>query len=80
MLFVGVFSFGCFAFLKVNAMLFTAMLTAYVVFLIAITGLPETMITWHRLLLTALGCILALGSRFIGMLMRLHPIFHRGGL
>ena len=63
---VAAFSFGCFAFLKVNPIPFSAMLTAYVVFLIATTGLPETTITGHRLMLTALGCALALGSRVLG--------------
>ena len=63
---VAVFSFGCFALLKVNPIPFSAMLTAYVVFLIATTGLPETTITGHRLMLTALGCALALGSRVLG--------------
>jgi hypothetical protein len=42
------------------------LVTAYVVFLISITGLPETTITGHRLVLTALGSALALTSRFIG--------------
>jgi hypothetical protein len=63
---VAVFSFGCFAFLKVNPIPFSASLTAYVVFLIATTGLPETAITGHRLVLTALGSALALGSRILG--------------
>jgi hypothetical protein len=63
---VAIFSFGCFALLKVNPILFSAALTAYVVFLIAITGLPETAVTGHRLILTALGSALALGSRFLG--------------
>ena len=60
------FSFGCFAFLEINPISFTAALTAYVVFLISTTGLPEAVITGHRLILTALGSGLALGSRFIG--------------
>jgi hypothetical protein len=63
---VAVFSFGCFAFLKINPISFSAALTAYVVFLIATTGLPEKTITGHRLILTALGSGLALGSRFLG--------------
>ena len=65
-LLVAVFSFGCFALLKVNPIPFSAALTAYVVFLISTTGLPETSITGHRLMLTALGCALALGSRVLG--------------
>lgn len=60
------FSFGCFAFLKINPISFTAALTAYVVFLISTTGLPEAAITGHRLILTALGSGLALASRFLG--------------
>jgi uncharacterized membrane protein YccC len=63
---VAIFSFGCFTFLKVNPIPFSASLTAYVVFLISTTGLPETTITGHRLVLTALGSALALISRFIG--------------
>jgi hypothetical protein len=33
---------------------------------LATTGLPEKIITGHRLILTALGSGLALGSRFLG--------------
>jgi hypothetical protein len=62
----ALFSFGCFALIKVNPILFSAALTAYVIFVIAVTGLPETTITWHRLIYTALGSALALGSRFLG--------------
>jgi uncharacterized membrane protein YccC len=63
MVFVAVFSFGSFMLVKVHPILFSAVLTGYVVFLIAFTGLPEAQITWHRLFLTALGSALALLSR-----------------
>jgi hypothetical protein len=63
---VALFAYPCFAFLKINPILFSAALTAYVVFLIATTGLPETTITGHRVVLTALGSALALSSRMLG--------------
>ena len=63
---VAFFAFHCFAFLKINPITFSAALTAYVVFLIATTGLPETTITGHRVILTALGSALALSSRMLG--------------
>jgi uncharacterized membrane protein YccC len=40
--------------------------TSCAVFLIAITGSPESAVTWHRLINTFLGCALALTSHFIG--------------
>ncbi len=63
---VAVFAFFSFALLKVNASVFAAALNAYVVFLIATAGIPETSVTGHRMVNTALGCGLALASRFIG--------------
>lgn len=63
---VAIFAFHCFAFLKINPITFSAALTAYVVFLIATTGLPETTITGHRVVLTVLGSALALCSRMVG--------------
>ncbi|HEY0257445.1 MAG TPA: FUSC family protein, partial [Candidatus Methylacidiphilales bacterium] len=66
LLFVAIFSYGGFYLVKVHPVLFSAALTMYVVFLIAFTGLPETSITGHRLLLTALGSLLALASRAVG--------------
>ncbi len=76
-LLTAVFSFGCFAFIQVNTTLFAAALTAYVVFLVAITGLPETTLTGHRLIHTLLGSSLALGSRLIGLFFRLRLPFRR---
>jgi uncharacterized membrane protein YccC len=63
---VAIFAFNCFAFLKINPITFSTALTAYVVFLIAMTGLPETTITGHRVILTTLGSALALSSRIVG--------------
>jgi len=64
---VGGFAFLCFALLKVNAVSLAAALTAYVVCLIATTGLPAGTVTVHRLINTALGCGLALVSRMVGI-------------
>jgi hypothetical protein len=63
---VGIFGLLSNAFLKANPVIFSAALTSFVVFLIAVTGYPEADVTWHRLINTALGCALALTSRFIG--------------
>ena len=62
----ALFSLFCFAFQKVNPTTFAAFLTAFVVFMIATTGLPEGTVTVHRLVNTALGCGLALTSQVIG--------------
>jgi hypothetical protein len=59
-------AWGTFLFQKVNPVMFSAALTFCVVVLIAMTGLPESTVTWHRLAYTFLGCLLALISHFIG--------------
>ena len=64
---VGIFGFFSYAFLKANPVVFSASLTSFVVFLIALTGLPESTVTWHRLINTALGCALALLARFVSL-------------
>ncbi len=63
---VLVFAWGCFAWQKVNYAIFTCVLTSWIIFLIAIAGLPEITVTVNRLLDTALGSVLALVSRAIG--------------
>jgi hypothetical protein len=63
---VLVFAWSCFAGQKVNYAIFTCSLTAWIVFLIAIAGLPEITVTVNRLLDTALGSLIALGSRAVG--------------
>jgi hypothetical protein len=65
-LLVGVFAFGCFYLVRVHPILFATTLTAYIIFLITFTGIPERQVTGHRLLLTVLGSGLALASRAIG--------------
>ena len=60
------FAWATFAWQKVNYALFSCALTAFIVFLVAIAGLPETAVTANRLLDTALGTLIALGSRAIG--------------
>jgi hypothetical protein len=62
----GGLGFITYASQKANAVLFSAALTSFVVFMIAVTGLPETSVTWHRLINTALGCLLALTSYSVG--------------
>jgi hypothetical protein len=62
---VGIFGYFAYAFQKANPVIFSAALTSFVVFLIALTGLPEATVTWHRLINTALGCALALLARFV---------------
>jgi hypothetical protein len=73
---VAVFSYFAFAFLKANTVVFSAALTSFVVFLIALTGLPESTVTWHRLINTALGCALALLARFVNFKL-LRPLIPR---
>jgi hypothetical protein len=63
---VLVFAWASYALLKVNYAAFSCALTAFIVFLVAVSGLPETAVIAHRLLDTALGCLLALLSRLIG--------------
>ena len=71
----GSLAFITYASQKANAVLFSAALTSFVVFMIAVTGLPETSVTWHRLINTALGCVLAFASYSLGFffLHRLPP-------
>jgi hypothetical protein len=61
-----VFAWATFAWQKVNYAIFSCALTAFIVFLIAIAGLPEVTVTANRLLDTALGTLIALASRAIG--------------
>jgi len=65
-LLVVAFAWGSYAWLKVNYALFSCALTAFIVFLVAVSGLPEKVVVASRLLDTALGCILALLSRAVG--------------
>jgi uncharacterized membrane protein YccC len=51
---------------KLNYGLFTCALTSWIIFLIATAGFPEATLTLNRLVDTALGSALALGSRAIG--------------
>lgn len=60
------FAWATFAWQKVNYAVFSCALTAFIVFLVALAGLPETMVTANRLLDTALGTLIALSSRAIG--------------
>jgi hypothetical protein len=61
-----VFAWATFAWQKVNYAIFSCALTAFIVFLIAIAGLPEATVTANRLLDTALGTLIALASRALG--------------
>jgi len=63
----AIFAYFAYVFQKANAVLFSTSLTSFVVFLIALTGLPEATVTWHRLINTALGCALALVARFVSL-------------
>jgi hypothetical protein len=63
---VLVFAWNLFAWQKVNYAIFSCAITAFIVFLIATAGLPEITATANRLLDTALGSVLALGSRALG--------------
>jgi hypothetical protein len=63
---VAVFSWLSYAFQKVNYAIFTTWITSFIVFLIALAGLPEATVTVHRLLDTALGSGIAMISRAIG--------------
>ncbi len=62
---VVIFAWASYAWLKVNYALFSCALTAFIVFLVAVSGFPEAMVIANRLLDTALGCLLALLSRVI---------------
>jgi hypothetical protein len=67
MFLVLVFGWGSYASLKVNYAVFSCALTAFIVFLVAVSGLPETAVIANRLLDTALGCLVALISRLVGV-------------
>ena len=71
---VTVLTFCTFAFQKANPVIFSASLTSFAVFMIAITSLPETSVMWHRFLNTALGCSLALTSYSIGIYILRHML------
>lgn len=73
---VGSLGFCAYAFQKVNAVVFSMAITSFAVFMIAVTGLPESTVIWHRLVNTCLGCALAVLSRFIGFSV-LHPLLAR---
>jgi uncharacterized membrane protein YccC len=60
------FAWTAFASHKVNYGVFTCALTSFIVFLVATAGLPEMTVTANRLLDTALGSLIGLGSRAIG--------------
>jgi hypothetical protein len=64
---VGAFCWATFSIQKANAVMFSASLTVFVVLLIALTGLPESDVVWHRFTNTFLGCTLALTSYFAGV-------------
>jgi hypothetical protein len=57
---IVVFAWGCYALLRVNYALFAIGVTAYVVFLLALAGLPEIAVAGHRAAATALGGAFAL--------------------
>jgi hypothetical protein len=58
---VIVFAWASYALLRVNYGLFATCITAYVVFLLAFTGLPEPTVVKFRLLNTILGGVISLG-------------------
>ncbi len=64
---VPIFAWATFSAQKANPILFSAALTLFVILLIALTGLPESDLIWHRFLNTILGCALALGSYLAGV-------------
>jgi hypothetical protein len=71
---VVVFAWASYAVLRVNYALFAVCITAYVVFLLAYTGLPEARVVEFRLINTVLGGVLSLGVS----LLPLERIFGRG--
>ncbi len=58
-LLVGVATWGCFALQRVNYAALSFCITAYVVLLFALMGLPEPMVALHRTIATALGGVIA---------------------
>lgn len=54
------FAWGCYALLNVNYGVFTLCLTAYIVFLLSMAGLPAIAVVHRRALCTALGGALAI--------------------
>ena len=57
---VVIFAWVCYALIYVNYAAFAVSVTAYVVFILALAGLPETALISHRLLNTLLGGVIAL--------------------
>jgi hypothetical protein len=72
---VAAFCWSTFSTQKVNAVMFSTSLTVFVVLLIALTGLPESEVVWHRFINTLMGCTLALTSYFAGIFM-VHRAFN----
>ncbi len=59
---VVLFAWGSYSFLRVNYLIFAACLTSYLVFLIAMVGLPEQAAAATRAIYTALGACVALAA------------------
>ena len=57
---VVIFAWICYALIYVNYAAFAVSVTAYVVFILALAGLPETALIPHRMLNTLLGGVVAL--------------------
>jgi hypothetical protein len=71
---VSAFGWGAFSTQKVNAVMFSTSLTLFAVLLIALTGLPESDVIWHRSINTLSGCALALISYFAGIFTIRHAL------
>lgn len=56
---------ACLSFLRVNYALFVAFITAYVVLLFSLQGLPEPVVAVHRMEATLAGAIIALGVSLV---------------
>jgi hypothetical protein len=59
-LLIVVFAWLCYSLLRVNYALYSVCITIYIVFLLALTGLPEIVTVEHRALNTTIGGVLAL--------------------
>jgi hypothetical protein len=57
---VVIFAWICYALIYVNYAAFAVSVTAYVVFILALAGLPQTALISHRMLNTLLGGVIAL--------------------
>lgn len=64
--FVVLFAWLCYSVLNVNYGAFSASITAYIAFLLALTGLPEREIAVHRVANTFLGGTIALAVAMLG--------------